>query len=193
MNLQENINRIKVLMENSSDIYYHGTIDHSFNEEDIKPNDIGLIFFTKHREIAYRYANHMNVKFDYHSEPDYNNSRILSYHLNVKNTFDPEQYSDDPEYIELLANTGDFSSVQRSMFDGDEEFNQYASDALYEADYPVLETKGFIDGLKQRGFDSIYIDNSPYYPSNHKDEIFTGKDIGVFYPELATPVKNKYD
>ena len=61
MNLQENINRIKVLMENSSDIYYHGTDNQEFNEDELKINERGLIFFTKHKEIAYRFA----MNFDY--------------------------------------------------------------------------------------------------------------------------------
>jgi len=50
-----------------------------------------------------------------------------------------------------------------------------------------------LEALKDKGFDSIYIDNSPHYNMNYRDEIFTGKDIAIFYPELATPVKNKYD
>jgi hypothetical protein len=188
MDLKKNINRIRVIMEGEkSDLYYHGTTDHSFDENDIKPNDIGLIFFTKHKEIAYRYGSYLSTTFNYHSAPDYDNVRILRYQLNAKNTFDPEEYANDQEYIELLANTGDFSSVQRSMFDGDREFMQYASEALSDCDYPVLVTKGFIDGLKERGIDSIYIDNSPYYPMNYRDQIFTGKDIAIFYPELATP------
>ena len=83
MNLKENINRIKVLMENSSDIYYHGTDIPNFNDDELKINERGLIFFTKHKEIAYRYA--MNFDYPERSEPDYGHVRILSYHLNVKN------------------------------------------------------------------------------------------------------------
>jgi len=44
MNLQENIKRIKVLMENSSDIYYHGTDIPNFNDDELKINERGLIF-----------------------------------------------------------------------------------------------------------------------------------------------------
>ena len=190
MNLQENIKRIKVLMENSSDIYYHGTDNSNFNEDELKVNERGLIFFTKHKEIAYRYA--MNFDYPEYSAPDYNSVRILSYHLNVKNTFDPEQYSEDPEYIDLLARKGDFSYIQLER-GGIRDYDEAASEALWEGDWSVLESRPFIEALKEKGFDSIYIDNSPHYKINHKDEIFTGKDIAIFYPELATPVKNKYD
>lgn len=193
MNLQENINRIKVLMEtnvDSSDTYYHGTDNPNFNDDELKINERGLIFFTKHKEIAYRYA--MNFDYPEKSEPDYGHVRILSYHLNVKNTFDPEQYSDDPEYIELLADTGDFSTIQHQR-GGIRDYEEAASEALYDGDWSVLESRPFIEALKEKGFDSIYIDNSPHYKINHNDEIFTGKDIAIFYPELAIPVKNKYD
>ena len=185
MNLKENISRIRVLMEgDKSDVYYHGTSNQDFNEDDLRPNERGLIFFTKHKEIAYRYA--MDFNHLEYSEPDYNNVRILSYRLNVKNTFDPEQYDEDPEYIELVATKGDFSYVQleRGQI---RDYDEAASEALYDCDWSVLESKPFIDELKARGFDSIYIDNSPHYKMNYRDQIFTGKDIAIFSPELATP------
>lgn len=120
MNLQENIKRIKILMEtnvDSSDIYYHGTDNPNFNDDELKINERG----------------------------------------------------------------------------GIRDYEEAASEALYDGDWSVLESRPFIEALKEKGFDSIYIDNSPHYNINHKDEIFTGKDIAIFYPELAIPVKNKYD
>ena len=185
MTLKENINRIRVIMEaDKSNVYYHGTTDHGFDEDELRLNERGLIFFTKHKEIAYRYA--LDFNYPEYSAPDYNHVRILSYRLNVKNTFDPEEYSEDPEYIELVATVCDFSYIQleRGQI---RDYNEAASEALYDCDWSVLESKPFIDELKARGFDSIYIDNSPHYKMNYRDQIFTGKDIAIFYPELATP------
>ena len=39
----------------TEDIYYHGSPNY-FSVKDIKPNDKGLIFFSKDKNIAVRYA-----------------------------------------------------------------------------------------------------------------------------------------
>lgn len=158
-------------------IYYHGSPNY-FGLEDIQPNDKGLIFFSKDKNIAVRYATRDfggNISGD-----EYN---ILTAYLDVKNTFDPEEHDNDPVIIDLLSNTGNFRNKGRNP-----NYEELASQALYDGDWETLETKEFIDGLKKLGYDSILIDNRPNYPVNYRNETTFHKDIAVFYKELIHPI-----
>lgn len=171
---------IEFLNEHSTkteDVYYHGSPNY-FSAKDIKPNDKGLIFFSKDKNIALRYATN-----DFYGNTDGDGYNIIKAHLDVKNTFDPEEHDNDPKIIELLANTGNFKNVGRFP-----DYETLASEALYNSEWSVLETKEFIDGLKELGYDSILIDNRPYYIPNYKGEQTFNKDIAVFYKDVIKPI-----
>jgi len=167
--LEQNINK--------EDVYYHGS-PYYFSVEDIKPNDKGLIFFSKDKNIAVRYATN-----DFSGNTPADEYNIIEAHLDVKNTFDPEENDSNPQIIELLSNTGNFGNVGRFP-----NYEKLASEALYNGEWSVLETKEFIDGLKRMGYDSILIDNRPHYIPNYKDEQTFHKDIAVFYTHLIKPI-----
>jgi hypothetical protein len=167
----------KILRESINGVYYHGSPNY-FGIEDIRPNDKGLIFFSKDRNIARRYATN-----DFGGETSEHGYNIISAHLDIKNTFDPEEHDNDPKIIELLSNTGNFINVGRNP-----DYEELASQALYDGEWSVLETKEFIDGLKELGYDSILIDNRPYYPETRSGERTFKKDIAVFYPHLIKPI-----
>jgi hypothetical protein len=162
---------------NTKDVYYHGS-PKFFSVKDIKPNDKGLIFFSKDKNIAVRYATN-----DFYGNTSGDEYNIIKVHLDVKKTFDPEEHDNNPKIIELLSNTGNFENVGRFP-----DYETLASEALYDGDWSVLETKEFIEGLKKMGYDSILIDNRPHYIPNYKDEQTFNKDIAVFYVNLIKPI-----
>jgi hypothetical protein len=162
---------------NTKDVYYHGS-PKFFSVKDIKPNDKGLIFFSKDKNIAVRYATN-----DFYGNTSGDEYNIIKVHLDVKKTFDPEEHDNNPKIIELLSNTGNFENVGRFP-----DYETLASEALYNGDWSVLETKEFIEGLKKMGYDSILIDNRPHYIPNYKDEQTFNKDIAVFYVNLIKPI-----
>jgi hypothetical protein len=169
----------KILREsiNTKGIYYHGSPNY-FGIEDIIPNDKGLIFFSKDKNIARRYATD-----DYSGETSEDGYNIISAYLDIKNTFDPEEHDNDPKIIDLLSNTGNFVNVGRNP-----DYEELSSQALYDGEWSVLETKEFINGLKELGYDSILIDNRPYYGETRGGERTFHKDIAVFYPHLIKPI-----
>jgi|688.fasta_scaffold13860_25 hypothetical protein len=161
----------------TEDIYYHGSPNY-FSVKDIKPNDKGLIFFSKDKNIAVRYATNdfSGNKLGY----EYN---IIKARLDVKKIFDPEKHDNNSEIIELLSNTGNFQNVGRFP-----DYETLASEALYNGEWSVLETKEFIDGLKEMGYDSILIDNRPHYVPNFKGEQTFNRDIAVFNNNVIIPI-----
>lgn len=177
-NIREYLHEQKNIISENEQVYYHGSPSY-FGVDEIVPNDKGLIFFSKDKNIARRYATN-----DFGGNTPESEYNIIKAYLDVQNTFDPEQHDEDPEIIELLANTGNFSNTGRNP-----DYEELASQALYDGEWSVLETKEFIDGLKELGYDSILIDNRPYYPETRKGEKTFSKDIAVFYPELIIPAR----
>ena len=161
----------------TEDVYYHGSPNY-FSVKDIKPNNKGLIFFSKDKNIAVRYATN-----DFYGNTHGDEYNIIEARLDVKNTFDPEEHDNNPKIIELLVNTGNFENNGRFP-----DYEKLASEALYNGEWSVLETKEFIDGLKKMGYDSILIDNRPYYIPNYKGEQTFNKDIAVFYTNVIKPI-----
>jgi len=157
--------------------YYHGTPTEGINELEV--NSKGLLFFTKDKNIAERYATN-----DFEGNTPSNN--VFEKKLIAKNIFDPEKESNNKEIIELLANTGNFENVGRFP-----DYEQLAENALDAGEWSVLETKGFIDELKKLGYDGIYIDNRPYYLENAEGFRSLNRDVAVFNKSLAIPNSNK--
>ncbi len=151
-------------------VVYHGTPN---DFDSFETNKNGLIFVSDDPIIASKYASN-----DFGSRTMEISGRIVNLFVKAENIFDPEKFSDNSEFIEALAEKGDFSQVKKSRFDN---FNDLAEQALYDGIWSVLETKEFIDYLKEKGFDGIYIDNRSEYLQ--LDGISTkNRDIAVFSP-----------
>ena len=149
-------------------IWYHGSPTEGLSGKDLKPNEKGLLFFTRDKNIAERYATN-----DYEGNTTSNN--VFERKLEVDNIFDPEKNSDNAEIIDLLASKGNFENAGRFA-----DFDALAKEALENGEWSVLETKEFIDGLKKLGYDAIYIDNRPYYSENREGKRTFSRDIAVF-------------
>jgi len=148
--------------------WYHGSPTEGLSGKDLKPNDKGLIFFTRDKNIAERYSTN-----DYEGNTPSNN--VFERKLEVNKIFDPEKNSGNPEIIDLLASKGNFENAGRNA-----DFDALAKEALENGEWSNLETKEFIDGLKKLGYDAIYIDNRPYYSENAEGKRTFSRDIAVF-------------
>ncbi len=158
------------------DVYYHGTSVEGINELRLNPR--GLLFFTKDLNIAHRYATG-----DF--EGNTKSTNVFKRRLSVKNIFDPEQHSENPVVIDLLSHTGYWEKPGRNA-----DFDQLAKQALEDGEWSALETEEFIAGLKELGYDAIYIDNRPYYSENMEGFKTFNRDIAIFNPKDAHPVSD---
>jgi DNA-cytosine methyltransferase len=148
--------------------WYHGTPIEGISGDELKPNKNGLIFFTRDRGIAERYATN-----DFNGNTP--SSNVFERKLDVNNIFDPKKNSNNYEIIDLLARKGNFENAGRNA-----DFDALAEEALENGEWSVLETKEFIDELKKLGYDAIYIDNRPYYSESAEGKRTFTRDIAVF-------------